>query len=91
MPEEKADIIDVIHLTPRQALEGGPYAYYLRQKEKKLVIHIPKNIRHGQRIRLSGQGIEGKDGGTPGDLYLKVEIKKPLLQKIKNFTTNLIK
>lgn len=91
MPEEGTDINDVIHLTPRQALEGGPYAYYLRQKEKKLVVHIPKNIRHGQRIRLSGQGREGKGGGTPGDLYLKVEIKKPLLQKIKDFTADLIK
>lgn len=91
VPEEGTDIVDVIHLTPRQALEGGPYAYYHRQKEKKLVIHIPKNIRHGQRIRLSGQGREGKGGGTPGDLYLKVEIKKPLLEKIKDFTSNLIK
>ena len=90
-PEEGADIIDVIHLTPRQALEGGPYAFYHRKKEKKLVVHVPKGIRHGQRIRLAGQGKEGKGGGTSGDLYLKVEIKKPLLQKIKDFTSDLIK
>jgi len=91
LPEEAVDITDVIHLTARQALEGGPYAYFLRQKKKKLVVHIPKGIRHGQRIRLAGQGRERRDGGGPGDLYLKVEIKKPLLQKIKDFTTDLVK
>lgn len=91
IPENGADITDIIHLTPQQALDGGPYAYFLRQKSKKLVVQIPKNIRHGQRIRLTGQGQEGKGGGKPGDLYLKVDIKKPLLKKIKEFTTGLIK
>ncbi len=91
IPENGADITDVIQLTPQQAMEGGPYAYFLRQTAKKLVVQIPKGIRHGQRIRLAGQGQEGKGGGTPGDLYLKVDIRKPLLEKIKDFTAGLIK
>ncbi len=91
VPENGADITDLVQLTPQQALEGGPYAYFLRQKAKKLVIQIPKGIRHGQRIRLAGQGQEGKDGGRPGDLYLKVNIRKPLLEKLKDFTKELIK
>lgn len=91
IPENGADITDVIQLTPQQALEGGPYAYFLRQKAKKLVVQIPKGIRHGQRIRLAGQGQEGKSGGKSGDLYLKVDIKKPLFKKIKEFTTGLVK
>jgi hypothetical protein len=30
-------------------------------------------------------GDEGKGGGKPGDLYLRVRIRKPLLQSIKDF------
>jgi len=77
------DIHDVVRLTPIQAQEGGPYAYFLRKKSKKLVVKIPPGIREGQRIRLTGMGEAGKGGGKPGDLFLKVQIKTPLLKKIK--------
>lgn len=77
------DIEDIIRLTPDQAMKGGPYAYFLRKKSKKLVVKIPPGISEGQRIRLTGMGENGKGGGKSGDLYLKVQIKRPLLQKIK--------
>jgi len=79
------DIYDVIHLQPTHALQGGPFAYYHKKKDKKLVVRIPPYTRDGQKIRLSGMGDEGFAGGIPGDLYLKVNIKKPLGQKIKGF------
>jgi hypothetical protein len=28
-------------------------------------------------------GEPGKEGGDPGDLYLKVRIKKPLLERVR--------
>jgi DnaJ-class molecular chaperone len=86
-PEDGADIEDHLYLAPQQALQGGPYAYYLRRKSKKLVVKIPAGIRDGQRIRLAGMGEKGKAGGKPGDLYLKVHIRKPLLKSIKEFFT----
>lgn len=82
------DIEDIIRLTPEQALEGGPYAYFLRKKSKKLVVKIPPGVREGQRIRLAGMGEEGKGGGASGDLYLKVQIKRSLIQKIKKSLTD---
>jgi hypothetical protein len=30
-------------------------------------------------------GEEGEGGGKPGDLYLRVKIEKPLMQKLKGF------
>jgi DnaJ-class molecular chaperone len=36
-------------------------------------------------------GEDGKGGGTPGDLYLKVHIKKPLIQKLKETISDLTK
>jgi DnaJ-class molecular chaperone len=90
-PESGGDVTETIHLTPEQAAKGGPYAYLYRKKSKKLVVQIPKGIRQGQKIRLAGLGETGKDGATRGDLYLNVEIKKPLLQKVKELTGGLFK
>jgi hypothetical protein len=36
-------------------------------------------------------GEDGKGGGKPGDLYLKVQIKKSLIQKIKQTVSDLTK
>ena len=84
LPENGADVDEHLYLAPEQALQGGPYAYYLRSKSKKLVVKIPPGIRPGQRIRLAGMGQEGKSGGQPGDLFLKVHFRKPLKKSIKD-------
>jgi DnaJ-class molecular chaperone len=84
-PVDGADIDEHLYLAPQQALQGGPYAYYLRRQSKKLMVKIPAGIREGQRIRLAGMGEKGKAGGKPGDLFLKVHIRKPLLKSIKDF------
>ncbi len=83
------DIQDTIELNHDQALQGGPYAYLSKKGSKKLVVNIPAGIREGQRIRLSKMGAPGKGGGDAGDLYLKIQIKKPFLQKLKSFVAAL--
>jgi curved DNA-binding protein CbpA len=85
LPQNGADIDEHLYLAPQQALQGGPFAYYLRRQSKKLVVKIPPGIREGQRIRLAGMGEKGKAGGKAGDLFLKVHIRKPLLKSIKDF------
>jgi DnaJ-class molecular chaperone len=84
-PEDGADIYDTVWLDPELARRGGPYAYYLRKKNKKLVVKIPAGTKADQQIRLAGMGEDGKGGGRTGDLYLKVRIRKPLLQQVKDF------
>jgi len=42
---------------------------------KKLDVTIPAGIDDGQRIVLSGQGSDGRDGGPAGDLYIYVTVK----------------
>jgi len=91
LPGNGANIDDVIRLSPMQAQKGGPYAYFHKKKSKKLVVNIPPGVRDGQRIRLTGMGEDGKGGGKPGDLYLKVQIKKSLVQKIKQTISDLTK
>ncbi|MGP6157156.1 MAG: DnaJ C-terminal domain-containing protein [Vulcanimicrobiaceae bacterium] len=42
---------------------------------KRFDITIPKGVREGQRIRLTGQGSPGIGGGKNGDLYLVAHIE----------------
>ena len=85
LPQNGTDVTEPIELTPLEAKEGGPYPYYYRKKSKKLVVNLPAGLREDQRIRLAGMGEEGKAGAKPGDLYLKVKVKKPLVQKLKDW------
>ena len=65
-------------LTLEEAAHGGDRELSLSspttQQMKTYVVHIPKGIRPGQRIRLAGQGERGVGGAPAGDLYLMVEI-----------------
>jgi DnaJ-class molecular chaperone len=90
-PEDGHDIFDSISLSPEHARRGGPYAYYLREKDKKLVVQIQPGVRHNQSIRLAAMGTNGKGGGKSGDLYLKVRIRKPLLQRLNDFLSKIRK
>ena len=83
LPEKGKDIHDTIRLSPEHAAEGGPYAYHHHQKDKKLIVNVPKGVRSGQRIRLSGLGETGKGGAVDGDLYLRVQIRQPVLKHLK--------
>jgi DnaJ-class molecular chaperone len=91
LPENGENIYEYIHLSPVQAVSGGPFAYVSKKRTKKLVVMIPPGIKEGQHIRLSGMGNEGKGGGTPGDLYLKVHIKTPILKKLADFINGIRK
>jgi len=91
LPQNGSDIHEVIRLSPVEAREGGPYPYLSRKKSSKLVVKIPPNVHEGQHIRLAGMGREGKGGGKPGDLYLRVKIERPLVRKLKGVFTDLRK
>jgi molecular chaperone DnaJ len=46
------------------------------KKQKTLEIKIPAGIDDGQRIRSTGNGEPGQNGGPPGDLYIEVRLRK---------------
>ena len=46
----------------------------LRLDDRTIEFAIPKGIRVGQHIRLAAQGAPGLGTGSPGDLYLDVEM-----------------
>ena len=52
-------------------------------RNRALNVKIPKGVKQGQRIRLSGQGSPGLGKGQAGDLYLEIEFKPHKLFKIE--------
>ncbi|WP_439517139.1 molecular chaperone DnaJ [Hydrogenophaga sp.] len=46
------------------------------KKQKTLEIKIPAGIDDGQRIRSTGNGEPGQNGGPSGDLYIEVRLRK---------------
>lgn len=46
------------------------------QKTKTLSVKIPPGVDNGDRIRLSGEGEAGLQGGATGDLYVEIQVKK---------------
>jgi molecular chaperone DnaJ len=45
------------------------------KKHKTLAVKIPSGVDEGDRIRLSGEGEAGVNGGPPGDLYVVIHLK----------------
>ena len=42
------------------------------RKTKTLSVKVPAGVDDGDRIRLSGEGEAGRNGGPPGDLYVEI-------------------
>jgi molecular chaperone DnaJ len=45
------------------------------KKQKTLSVKIPAGVDEGDRIRLTGEGEMGVNGGPPGDLYVQMQLK----------------
>src|SRR5882672_3921109 len=45
------------------------------KQHKTLSVKIPAGVDEGDRIRLSGEGESGVNGGPPGDLYVVIHLK----------------
>ena len=62
---------------PTQDPEG-----HVITQERKLDVNIPKGIKVGQNLRLSGQGGPGMGDGGAGDLYLEIDFHPNALYKV---------
>ncbi len=44
-------------------------------ENRKLAVKVPAGVDDGDRIRLSGEGEIGRNGGPPGDLYVEIRLR----------------
>ncbi len=74
-PRRGQDVEATVYISLEDVLQGGPKNINLNTSDgpKNLKVNIPKGIKSGGKLRLSGQG---GPGSPNGDLYLVIEYDK---------------
>ena len=52
---------------------------------KTFSVKIPEGIRDGEKVRLLGQGKQGKNGGKNGDMFIKINIQNNNKFKLQGY------
>ena len=55
------------------------------RETKRLTVSVPAGIANGERIALRGQGNEGKNGGSAGDLIILVNVRPHSIFRRENY------
>jgi curved DNA-binding protein len=77
MPQKGEDILYELPITVEEAAFGGEKRVSFRKERggtEEISVKIPKGISSGKKLRVAGKGMEGKNGGPSGDLYLQISI-----------------
>ena len=80
--ERGGDIEGDILVTLAEALHGSVREVNVRHaagrgaKTETHQVKVPPGVAEGQKLRLTGRGEPGANGGTAGDLYLRVRLAK---------------
>jgi molecular chaperone DnaJ len=52
------------------------------RRSKTLNVRIPAGVDNGDRVRLTGEGEAGRNGGPPGDLYVEIHVREhPIFER----------
>jgi curved DNA-binding protein len=91
MPQRGEDILYELPITLEEAAFGGEKRVSFRKERggtEEISVKIPKGIASGKKLRVAGKGVEGKNGGPPGDLYLQVSVMEhPIYNREENDLT----
>jgi len=77
-PQKGEDVLYELAVSLEEAAFGGEkrISYRKNGKMEEVSVKIPKGIAAGKKLRLAGKGMEGRNGGPPGDLYLQISLKE---------------
>lgn len=52
------------------------------RRTRKLSVKVPPGVDNEDRVRLSGEGEAGRNGGPPGDLYVEIHVREhPIFER----------
>jgi len=76
-PRKGEDVVYELTISLEEAASGGEKRISYRKdgRIEEVSVKIPRGITSGKKLRLAGKGMEGRNGGPSGDLYLQVSIK----------------
>lgn len=56
-----------------------------REDTARLSVNVPAGVKQDQRLKLKGEGDSGPNGGSPGDLYVIINVQEhPLFRRVEN-------
>jgi curved DNA-binding protein len=78
MAQKGEDILYELTISLEESALGGEkrISYRKNGKIEDVSVKIPRGIPPGKKLRLAGKGMEGRNGGPLGDLYLQINIKE---------------
>ena len=75
-PQRGGDLEMETEISFRDAALGVEKSVAFRRngKREELKVKIPPGVDNGSKIRISGKGLEGEQGGASGDLFLNIRV-----------------
>ncbi len=76
-PRRGRDVEAQLRVSFRDAALGAKAQVDLPQADgttSRVQLTIPAGVADGQRLRLGGKGTPGREGGSAGDLYVRIEV-----------------
>ncbi len=73
--DKSLDVEQTLELSLKEVSEGVEKAIYANHSGDSIKVTIPKGVKNGGKIRLTGKGKQGYSGET-GNLYLVIKYQK---------------
>lgn len=81
-PERGQDLRTEVSIPLRQAVSGTTVKL-TTARGNSVTARIPAGVSDGQKIRISGKGAPGANGGAPGDIIVTVHVEKHPVYEVR--------